>query len=249
VVAVSRAKIVSSFSAAVLAAASALNLIAAGRMYPDAALAAAFAPNDIVNLIVAAAFIVMILAAKAGTGLFIGIDSAIIYMGVPLVAAYGLGLPAILPAAAVVAAIYGIVDRLKIEEVLAAEKAPIKREHLAYIALSILLGALFAARAAGVLGKAGSPAQDRMTAAADLALVAVWAVLIAISIINADKRVASLAGIMSGGAALCLSLTLYLIVEALARGESADAGSIAVSLALSLVFLAPAYRLLRIRKA
>jgi hypothetical protein len=246
---VSRAKIASGLACVMLAVASVLNLVAGARMYPDAALVEAFRVNDIVDLVAAAAFIGLVLAAKAGPGLLIGIDSAIVYMSVPLAIAYGLGLPAILPAAALVAAFYGIVDQLKIEEVLAAEKAPIKREHLAYIVVSILFGALFIARAAGVLGKVGASAQDRMTAVADLALVAVWAVLIAISIVNADKRVASLAGILSGGAALCLSLTLYMIVEALVKGEGADAGGIAVVLGMSLVFLACSYRLLRTRKA
>jgi hypothetical protein len=246
---VDRAKIASCLACVMLAVASVLNLVAGVRLYSDAALVEAFMVNDIVNLVAAAAFIGLVLAAKAGPGLLIGIDSAIIYMSVPLAIACGLGLPAILPAAAGVAAVYGIVDRLKIEEVLAAEKAPIMREHIAYIVISILFGALFVARAAGVLGKVGATAQDRMTAVADLALVAVWTVLIAISIVNADKRVSSLAGIMSGGAALCLSLTLYLIVEALAKGEGADAGGIAVALAMSLVFLVSAYRLLRARKA
>lgn len=245
----SRAKIASGLAGVMLAAASVLNLIAGDRMYSDAALVEAFAANDIVNLVAAAAFIVLALAAKAGPGLLIGIDSAIVYMSVPLAIAYGLGLPALLPAAAVVAAVYGIVDRLKIEEVLAAEKAPIKREHLAYIGVSIVFGALFMARAAGMLGKVGASPLDRMTAVADLALVAVWAILIVISIVNADKRVSSLAGIMSGGAALCLGLTLYMIVEALLKGQGADAGDIAVALAMSLVFLVPAYRLLRARKA
>jgi hypothetical protein len=246
---VSRAKIASGLACVMLAAASVLNLIAGDRLYSDAALVEAFMANDIVNLIAAAAFIVLILAVKAGPGLLIGIDSAIIYMSVPLAIAYGLSFPMLLPAAAIVAAVYGIVDQLKIEEVLTAEKAPIRREHVAYILVSILFGVLFIARAAGVLGKVGATAQDRMTAVADLALVAVWAVLIAISIVNADKRVSSLAGIMSGGAALCLSLTLYMIVEALAKGEGVDAGSIAVVLAMSLVFFVPAYRLLRTRKA
>jgi hypothetical protein len=246
---VDRAKIASGLAGVMLAAASVLNLVAGDRVYSDAALAEVFLANDIVNLIAAAAFIVLAMAAKAGPGLSIGIDSAIVYMSVPLAIAYRLGFPTLLPAAAIVAAVYGIVDRLKIEEVLAAEKAPIKREHLGYIVISILFGALFFARAVGVLGKAGASSQDRMTAVADLVLVAVWTVLIAISIVNADKRVSSLAGIMSGGAALCLSLTLYLIVEALAKGEGADAGSIAVALAMSLVFLLPAYRLLRTRKA
>jgi hypothetical protein len=230
---------------ALLLTASALNLLLKDGMYSKAGLAELFFANDIVNAIVAACFAVIALAARPRQGLFIGIDAANIYIAAPLVLAYGFRLPALIPAAALAIAVFGIADRLKIEEVLVNEKGPIKGEHIAYLALTILFGAIFVARAVAKLAAGDIPIREFVTAVADLALAAVWLVLATISVVNPDKRVPSLGGIMTSGAALALSLVVFMLIDGLAKRESLKAFDLAVVGAMGLVFAVPSFRLLR----
>jgi len=240
-----KAQTIAGLSSALVLATSLLNLIAKERMYPNATNSELFFANDIVNMIVPLAFIALILLTRPKPGLYIGIDSANIYIAVPLILIYGLKPQALIPAAAIAIAAYGIIDQLKIEEVLVTEKGPIKKEHISYIAISALFCALFIARASGILTKQDVLAQDRITSIADLALVAIWLVLMIISIVNVDKRVPSLTGIMTSGTALNLSLILYVIIDSLAGKESLRIADLVVIAAMSLVFFVPSYRLLR----
>jgi hypothetical protein len=225
---------------------SIVNLIAAERAYPVPAYGELFLVNDIVNLIAAIVLLAIIFLTKPRQGLLIGIDVAFVYMAVPLALVYGLKPAALNPAAAIIIAVYAIIDQLKIEEVIAAEKGGIRKEHLVYIGLSVLFCAIFAARAIGILAARDTPAiSDSVTSIADLAVVAIWLVLTIISIANADKRVPSLAGIMTSGAALNLSLILYFVVDGITRKESPRIADLAIISAMSLVFLVPSYRLLK----
>ncbi len=238
-------KIVSGLSSLSILVLSALNLLARDRMYPEADMSVFFFANDIVNIAVAAAFICLMLFAKIPRGLFIGIDASLVYFALPLLLIYGLSPLSLAPAAVIIASVYGIADGLKIEEVLVKEKAPIKKEHVAYISVSAVFCVLFIIRAAGVLAGGEAHAGERITAIADLALVALWLVLTAIAIINADKRVPALTGIMSSGAALEFSLILFLALDAVSRRDGGAIADIAVVAVMSLVFIIPAYRLLR----
>jgi hypothetical protein len=233
---------------ALVLTASALNLLLKDGMYSGAGLAELFFSNDIVNAIAALAFAAITLAARPRQGLYIGIDAANIYIAAPLVLAYGFRPAALIPAAALAIAVFGIVDRLKIEEVLVNEKGPIKGEHIAYLAMTILFSAIFVSRAIAILLKGDARVQESVTAVADLALVAVWLVLATVSVANPDKRVSSLGGIMTSGAALNLCLIVFMLIDGLARKESPRALDLAVIGAMSLVFAVPSFRLLRRRR-
>jgi len=214
-------------------------------MYPDASTGAFFFANDIVNIAAAAAFLFVLLLSKPPRGLFIGVDAALVYLAIPLILIYGLSPVSLVPAAVVIASVYGIADGLKIEEVLVKEKAPIKKEHVAYIAVSVVFCVLFIARAAGILAGSAAQAGERITSIADLALVALWLVLTGIAIVNADKRVPALTGIMTSGSALEFSLIIFLALDAILRRDGGVIADIAVVAVMSLVFVVPSYRLLR----
>lgn len=69
--------------------------------------------------------------------------------------------------------------------------------------------------------------------------------LTVIAIVNADKRISALTGIMTSGAALQVSLILFLVLDAASKRESGSIADIAVVAFMSLVFIVPSYRLLR----
>jgi hypothetical protein len=240
-----KAKILSGLSCTIILVLSALNLFFRELMYRNKDLSALFFGNDIVNIVVTAVFLLIIVLSKPPRGLFIGFYGTLVYFTFPLVFSYGFSLLVIAPCAAALAAIWGIVDELKIEEVLVNEKAPIKKEHLAYIAFSALFCVLFVVRAVGVLSDKGSSMGLRITSIADLALVALWLVLTTIALVNADKRVTALTGIMTNGLALELGLMIFLILDTVLRRNTETAGDIVVVAGMSLIFVLPSYRLLR----
>ncbi len=240
-----KAKIVSGLSSLAIIVLSALNLLLRDRMYPDEGASALFFANDIVNIASAAVFLLIVILAKPPRGLFIGVDAALVYLAIPLVHIYGLSPLSLAPIAVAAASAYGIADALKIEEVLVNEKAPIKLEHLAYIAISAVFCVLFIVRGMGVLLAELPDAGERITSIADLVLAALWLVLTGVAIVNADKRVPALTGIMTSGAALEFSLILFFVLDAATRKEGRSVVDIAVVAVMSLVFVAPAIRLLR----
>jgi hypothetical protein len=240
-----KAQFLSALSSALILAMSILNLAAGDRLYPKAGFSGLFFVNDIVNIIAAAVFIGIVLVLRPVHGLFIGINAAVVYLAVPLILAYAPEPQTLVPAAALVISIYGVVDRLKLEEVLASEKGPIALEHIVYLVISLFFCVLFIVRSIIVLVDSGLDDKNRITCIADLALAAVWMVLIAISLINADKRVQSLEGVMISGTALELSLVLYLTLDALMRKEVGNIVDIVVVSVMSLFFVVPSYRLLR----
>ena len=206
---------------------------------------ALFFANDIVNIASAAVFLLIVILAKPPRGLFIGVDAALVYLAIPLVHIYGLSPLSLAPIAVAAASAYGIADALKIEEVLVNEKAPIKLEHLAYIAISAVFCVLFIVRGMGVLLAELPDAGERITSIADLVLAALWLVLTGVALVNAAKRVPALTGIMTSGAALEFSLILFFVLDAATRKEGRSVVDIAVVAVMSLVFVAPAIRLLR----
>jgi len=240
-----KAKIVSGSSCLLVMILSALNLLLRDRMYADAEASAFFLANDIVNIIASAALLFIHLVSKPPRGLFIGIDAALVYLAVPLLLVHAPSLYSLIPAVAAAAALYGIIDELKIEEVLVNEQAPIKREHVWYICISFLFCVFFIVRAALILAGSEALAGERITSIADLVLAALWIVLTVVAIINADKRIPALTGIMTSGAALEFCLILFLVLDAVSKRDGGAALDIAVVACMCVAFGALSYRLLK----
>jgi hypothetical protein len=237
-----------SASSFLLLVTSSLNLVLRERFYRNSNYSILFYSNDIITVVISICFVILLLAVKTNYGLIIGINTAIIYSAFPLLILFNSSVIEVLPIVIILISITVIIIQLEIEDILIKEKGTIRKEHIIYMVISALFIVIFIARSVGILTQPvqnGYLSIEQITSISDLFLVLVWIVLLITSIINVDKRIKSLSGIMVSGSVLNLSLLGLMFLELLRHEREYSIIDFCIISVMSLVFILPMIRLIR----